>query len=62
MSARNNAQTAALEALIEAHAGELKLPTVKARFRQMAAEGDPRAANPGRVSGGAARSRDARAC
>jgi DNA replication protein DnaC len=38
MSARRNAQTAALEALIEAHATELKLPTVKARFRQMAAE------------------------
>jgi DNA replication protein DnaC len=38
MSARQNAQTAALEALIEAHASELKLPTVKARFRQMAAE------------------------
>ena len=38
MSARNNAQNAALEALIEAHASELKLPTVKARFRQMAAE------------------------
>ena len=34
----NSAQTAALEALIEAHATELKLPTVKARFRQMAAE------------------------
>ena len=27
-----------MEALIEAHATELKLPTVKARFRQMAAE------------------------
>jgi DNA replication protein DnaC len=38
MSARQNAQTAALEALIEAHATELKLPTVRARFRQMAAE------------------------
>jgi len=38
MSARQNAQTAALEALIEAYATELKLPTVKARFRQMAAE------------------------
>ncbi|MGB0094543.1 MAG: IS21-like element helper ATPase IstB [Solirubrobacteraceae bacterium] len=38
MNARQNAQTAALEALIEAHATELKLPTVKARFRQMAAE------------------------
>ena len=38
MSARDNAQNAALEALIEAHAFELKLPTVKARFRQMAAE------------------------
>lgn len=38
MSARTNAQTAALEALIEAHATELKLPTVKARFRQMAGE------------------------
>jgi hypothetical protein len=38
MSARHTAQTAALEALIEAHASELKLPTVKTRFRQMAAE------------------------
>ena len=38
MNARHNGQTAALEALIEAHASELKLPTVKARFRQMAAE------------------------
>ncbi|MGZ6565504.1 MAG: ATP-binding protein, partial [Solirubrobacteraceae bacterium] len=37
-TARTSAQTAALEALIEAHATELKLPTVKARFRQMAAE------------------------
>lgn len=31
-------EAAAMEALIEAHAGELKLPTVKARFRAMAAE------------------------
>src|SRR5436305_890323 len=31
-------RTQALEALIEAHATELKLPTVKRRFRQMAAE------------------------
>jgi DNA replication protein DnaC len=38
MNARSNAQNAALEALIESHATELKLPTVKARFRQMAAE------------------------
>ena len=38
MTARQNPQTAALETLIEAHASELKLPTVKARFRQMAAE------------------------
>ena len=38
MNARSSAQTAALEALIDAHASELKLPTVKARFRQMAAE------------------------
>ena len=38
MSARGNARSVALEALIEAHATELKLPTVKARFRQMAAE------------------------
>src|SRR5436305_265528 len=38
MSARQHAQTAALEALIEAHATELKLPTVKRRFRQLAAE------------------------
>lgn len=39
MSARTTTpKTAALEALIEAHATELKLPTVKARFRAMAAE------------------------
>ena len=31
-------KTQALEALIEAHATELKLPTVKRRFRQMATE------------------------
>jgi hypothetical protein len=29
---------AALEALIEAHTTELKLPTVKRRFRQLATE------------------------
>ncbi len=34
----NNAQSAALEALIEAHATELKLPTVKRRFRALAHE------------------------
>ena len=33
-----NAQTAALEALIEAHAIELKLPTVRRRFKPLAAE------------------------
>ena len=33
-----NAQAAALEALIEAHATELKLPTVKRRFRALAQE------------------------
>jgi DNA replication protein DnaC len=33
-----NAKTAALEALIEAHAIELKLPTVRRRFRAFAAE------------------------
>jgi DNA replication protein DnaC len=38
MSARPTPKTAALEALIEAHAIELTLPTVKARFRAMAAE------------------------
>jgi DNA replication protein DnaC len=40
MSARTtpSPKTAALEALIEAHALELKLPTVKTRFRAMAAE------------------------
>ena len=37
MTARN-AQTAALEALIDAHAAELKLPTVRRRFRALAAE------------------------
>jgi IstB-like ATP binding protein len=38
MSARTTPKAAALEALIEAHAVELKLPTVKARFCAMAAE------------------------
>jgi hypothetical protein len=33
-----NAKTAALETLIEAHAIELKLPTVRRRFRQLAAD------------------------
>src|SRR5919201_898615 len=33
-----NAKTAALEALIEAHAVELKLPTVRRRFRALAEE------------------------
>jgi DNA replication protein DnaC len=33
-----DAKAAALEALVEAHATELKLPTVKARFRAMAEE------------------------
>src|SRR3954454_21358829 len=37
-STSKNAQSAALEALIEAHATELKLPTVKRRFRALAAE------------------------
>lgn len=35
---RTTPKTAALEALIEAHAAELKLPTIKARFRAMADE------------------------
>ncbi len=38
MSAPKNAQSAAMDALIEAHATELKLPTVKRRFRTLAAE------------------------
>ncbi len=38
MSAAKKASTAALEALIEAHAVELKLPTLKRRFRAMAEE------------------------
>ncbi len=33
-----NAKTAALEALIEAHAIDLKLPTVRRRFRALAEE------------------------
>jgi DNA replication protein DnaC len=37
-AAAKNAQSAAMEALIEAHATELKLPTVKRRFRTLAAE------------------------
>jgi DNA replication protein DnaC len=38
MSAPRNAKTAAIEALIEAHAVELKLPTVRRRFREFAAD------------------------
>lgn len=38
MTAANNARTAALEALIDAHAVELKLPTVRRRFRALAEE------------------------
>lgn len=38
MTAAKNARTAALEALIDAHAIELKLPTVRRRFRAMADE------------------------
>ncbi len=38
MSAAKNAQSAAMAALIEAHATELKLPSVKRRFRTLAAE------------------------
>jgi DNA replication protein DnaC len=38
MTAAKNARTAALEALIDAHAIELKLPTVRRRFRAMAEE------------------------
>ncbi|MDE3130783.1 MAG: ATP-binding protein, partial [Acidobacteriota bacterium] len=33
-----NAKTAALEALVDAHALELKLPTIKRRFRTLADE------------------------
>ncbi len=38
MSATKNARTAAMEALIEAHATELKLPTVRRRFKALADE------------------------
>jgi DNA replication protein DnaC len=38
MTAAKNARTAALEALIDAHAVELKLPTVRRRFRALADE------------------------
>jgi DNA replication protein DnaC len=38
MTAAKQARTAAMEALIEAHATELKLPTVKRRFRGLAAQ------------------------
>jgi DNA replication protein DnaC len=38
MTAARNAQTAALEALVEAHARELHLPAVRQRFRALAAE------------------------
>jgi DNA replication protein DnaC len=38
MSTAKNARTAALEALIEAHATELKLPTVRRRYKALADE------------------------
>lgn len=38
MSTNRNARTAAIEALIEAHATELKLPTVRRRFKALADE------------------------
>jgi DNA replication protein DnaC len=38
MSTPKNARTAALEALIDAHAVDLKLPTVRRRFRTLAEE------------------------
>ena len=38
MTTPKNARTAALEALIDAHAVELKLPTVRRRFRTLAEE------------------------
>src|SRR5438067_4377248 len=38
MTAAKNARTAALEALIDAHAVQLKLPTVRRRFRGLAEE------------------------
>ena len=38
MTSPTNARTAALEALIDAHAVELKLPTVRRRFRTLAEE------------------------
>ncbi len=41
MTATKNAQTAALEALIDAHAIELKLPTVRQRPVSPASKVDP---------------------
>jgi len=38
MTANRNARTAAMETLIEAHATELKLPTVRRRFKALADE------------------------
>jgi DNA replication protein DnaC len=38
MSAGKDARTAALEALIDAHALELKLPTLRSRYRSLAAD------------------------
>ena len=38
MSQAKNARTAAMQALIEAHATELKLPTVRRRYRALADE------------------------
>ena len=38
MTTTKHARTAALEALIDAHAVELKLPTVRRRFRALAEE------------------------
>ena len=55
-----NAKTAALEALIEAHAIDLKLPTVRRRFRALADEAMREQQTPVAYLGALAGGRDGR--
>ena len=60
MSPASNARSAALEALIDSHAVELKLPTLRRQFSLSSRTGNPRAADPGRISRSPAGGRERR--
>ncbi len=58
MSATQNARTAALEAVIVAHATELKLPTIRRRFKTLADEATREQQTPVAYLAAAVRSRN----